>query len=215
MGQGLSTMAGVDNLHRVEVRAGKFLPFAASSLPLLSSSDLGTGSVFGLIVRIFAWAGLQFLYVRDNALDSFAIIGSLFSLRVLDASCNCIRDWDQFQELPSLRQLYLSNNGISSFRGMPLLPELGVLSLTGNVLESFEGMKVYPELRMLSLPFNRINSLRGFVRHPKLEVLDLTGNPITREPQYRPAVIACCSRTLLKLDGEGGVAALSSLSWIP
>eukprot|EP01028_Stygiella_incarcerata_P003835 TRINITY_DN179_c0_g4_i1.p1 TRINITY_DN179_c0_g4~~TRINITY_DN179_c0_g4_i1.p1 ORF type:complete len:1596 (-),score=468.58 TRINITY_DN179_c0_g4_i1:245-5032(-) len=144
----------------------------------------------------------EFLYLRDNFFDSFESFDSLLSLKILDLSQNRLATFDFLRPLPMLKELYLNGNMFASLEGFPLFPELEVLSLSYNELTSLSGMCVHPELRVLSISGNKLASLDGFTRHPQLEVVFARENPFCSKMEYRTALVACCSSTLRKVDGD-------------
>ena len=95
-------------------------------------------------------------------------------------SFNKITKIEGLSKLVQLKDLCLFNNGISTIEGLDTLTNLEVLALGNNKVTSMDQLLV---LRPLT----------------SLVVLSLTGNPVTKELDYRPSVLAFLKQ-LLYLD---------------
>ena len=175
----------------------------------------------------YAAADKEYMYLRENELDSFDAYNKLENLKVLDLSLNSISSCDflwggslrkeslREAQLPRLRHLYLTGNCIQKLEGFSRLDKLETLALSSNDISSFEGLGELPNLRVLSLNFNDISSFKHFPFLPSLHSLNLFGNPIDpdanpSDPErgdpaghahFRKMAIALGGPQLMKIDG--------------
>ena len=145
---------------------------------------------------------VQFLYLRDNFINSFANVVLYDKLRILDLSGNQIESLEGFPQLPNLTQLFLDGNRITSFEYLPPMEKLEVLSLGSNLIEDFSDYPRLPNLAVLSVRDNKIASFKGFPCSPSLTTVFLSGNPVCESmSNWRVAFLLVCGPSLHKLDG--------------
>lgn len=146
---------------------------------------------------------VEYLYLRENELETFDPYIILENLKVLDLSINRLSGTIDFlANTPILRHLYLTGNKLDSLQGVCGFSNLETLCLSDNVISSFEGLDALPNLRVLSLNFNNIQNFRCYPFLPSLHTLNLVGNPIVELPSYRAMAIASSCSGLVAVDGE-------------
>ena len=103
--------------------------------------------------------------------------------------------------LKRAKRLILNDNDLSKLSDLRLPPSLETLYVCRNEFTSFLDLPTCPNLKVLDASDNHIASLDGLLGlFPKLEALVLTGNPITREADYRSRVKKLGLSGLTKLD---------------
>lgn len=144
----------------------------------------------------------EFIYLRENLMDTFDPYIVMENLKVLDLSINQIGGAISFlPQCPFLRHLYLTGNRIDTLAGVAGYSNLETLCLSDNAINSFEGLDALPNLRVLSLNFNNISSFHSFPYLPSLHTLNLVGNPLVDIPSYRSMAVALCAPSLVSIDG--------------
>ncbi|KAL3681837.1 hypothetical protein R1sor_024793 [Riccia sorocarpa] len=109
---------------------------------------------------------------------------------------------ENIAHLTTLKELDLSFNSIERIEGLETLTNLTDLSLFNNKITKLEGLETLEDLVCLSLGNNFISELEDvayFRQFRKLRLLVLSGNPISKDPEYRLFVIAFM-RNMLYLD---------------
>eukprot|EP00899_Mesostigma_viride_P010148 jgi/Mesvir1/19134/Mv12871-RA.1 len=163
----------------------------------LDNLQLNTLENYGLPSR------LEYLYVRYNNLTSLAGIEELTSLKILDASFNCLEDASlkSLSSCESLQQLYIDGNNFTTLEMLPELPYLEVLCASQNRITSFK-MELQKNLKVLSFADNELESFSSFPDFPALEFLRVGGNQLEDNELWRTAAIILAGPTVKKINGD-------------
>eukprot|EP00899_Mesostigma_viride_P026340 jgi/Mesvir1/6891/Mv09053-RA.2 len=111
------------------------------------------------------------LQLDNNMIDKIQNIGHMVNLTWLDLSFNNIEKIEGLETLTQLTDVSLFNNRISEISGLDAQKSLNVFSLGNNNVSSLENVMY----------------LRRF---QELRLVNLAGNPICKDPEYRPYVLA-------------------------
>ncbi len=141
-------------------------------------------------IRLEEVASLRLSYKNILGIDN------LVGLRALTTLCldnNVIEEIGNLGHLVNLEWLDLSFNNIRKIGGLDKLVRLKDLSLYSNQIEVVENLERCAALECLSLGRNKINRLDNLLylrQFRKLQLLTLEGNPVCKDPEYRPFVLA-------------------------
>lgn len=124
-----------------------------------------------VIENLVGFENLVKLCLDNNRIKEIRGLGHLVNLKWLDLSFNDIRVITGLEKLTQLEDLSLYRNHISVVEGFDHCPKLQCLSLGNNDITTMEQVK-------------KLRALRS------LRMLTLSGNPIAREGEYKPFVLA-------------------------
>ena len=117
----------------------------------------------------------------------------LTNLTKVQLDNNIIEKIENLDHLVNLTWLDLSFNNISKIEGLDSLTKLTDLSLLNNRIEVIENLDTLLDLNVLSIGNNAISNLENVMylrKFPKLRLVNLAGNPICKDPEYRPYVLS-------------------------
>ena len=117
----------------------------------------------------------------------------LTNLTKVQLDNNIIEKIENLDHLVNLTWLDLSFNNISKIEGLDSLTKLTDLSLLNNRIEVIENLDTLLDLNVLSIGNNAIGNLENVMylrKFPKLRLVNLAGNPICKDPEYRPYVLS-------------------------
>ncbi|KAM6912256.1 leucine-rich repeat-containing protein 9 [Xenentodon cancila] len=150
---------------------------------------------------------LEVLHMSHNGISNMANLqlSRLTNLKTLVLQGNEISQVQGLDGLHQLRQLVLDRNRIkglnkNSFTAQSVLVEL---HLAQNQIRDLNHLDPLFELRKLFLGTNKLQDIRELEKLevlPSLTELSVSGNPVTQNSLYRPAVVRCLSQ-LQVLDG--------------
>ncbi|KAF2089020.1 hypothetical protein K490DRAFT_38212 [Saccharata proteae CBS 121410] len=158
---------------------------------------------------VYAFPGLEALYLDSNNLPSISGIDHLKHLKVLSARAQVPLthaapfDVASFLANPDVHELYLSANSISSFPITNHLLNLKRLELASCGLQSLPTNfgQLAPNLRFLNLNFNALKDLRPVLNIKRLETLHVVENRLAR--LRKNVMVLARTRSLKTLDLRG------------
>ena len=183
---GLDELAtGLQRLRRLDLRGN----FISDLSPLAGLAGRHASAVYGVttlrylhlggndISDIGPLAGLDlfFLSLDDNAIEDFAPLADMTSLRSLALDGNSIRDLPTLPD--SLAYLYLTDNSISD---LSPLANLGLveLQLSDNQVTDITPLR-FGALEELHLRNNAVQDISPLLRADRLAMVDVRGNPLS------------------------------------
>ena len=185
---GLDELAtGLQRLRRLDLRGN----FISDLSPLAGLAGRHASAVYGVttlrylhlggndISDIGPLAGLDLflLSLDDNAIEDFAPLADMTSLRSLALDGNSIRNLPTLPD--SLAYLYLTDNSISD---LSPLANLGLveLQLSDNQVTDITSLR-FGALEELHLRNNAVQDISPLLRADRLAMVDVRGNPLSGE----------------------------------
>nr|XP_019957358.1 PREDICTED: dynein regulatory complex subunit 3 [Paralichthys olivaceus] len=118
------------------------------------------------IDNLWDFTSLTRLYLNNNLIERIGGLEHLVNLTWLNLSFNRIEKIEGLESLRKLEVLNLSNNRISVIENMDGLEKLSHFSISNNLLE-------------------QLDNVLSLTKFKKLFTLNLSGNPISKEDDYR------------------------------
>lgn len=114
-------------------------------------------------------------------------------LQKLQLDNNHIRKIENLDHLLNLTWLDLSFNQIAKIEGLDPLTKITDLCLTHNMISKLENISTLENLEIFSCANNDINQteeLTQLRRFEKLRVVNFQNNPVEKDPEYHPVLLA-------------------------
>ncbi|KAA6372770.1 MAG: hypothetical protein EZS28_031704, partial [Streblomastix strix] len=145
----------------------------------------------------------EYLYLRENLLETIPPHISLKYVKIVDVSFNRLHSINFIGQMPLLRQLYARGNLIESLADIPLCPSLEYLVISMNPITSLVGLDQLPNLRSLIIEKCKIDSLQGLPEgvSTQLESIRLGGNPVSDENRFLNILLLVCLPDLRRING--------------
>ncbi|KAI8911701.1 hypothetical protein EDD86DRAFT_224677 [Gorgonomyces haynaldii] len=123
------------------------------------------------IDNLWIYSNITKLQLDNNIIERIENIGFLVNLQWLDLSFNNISKIEGLDKLVNLTDLTLFNNRINKLEGLDDLVNLQVFSIGNNNIQGLE-------------------ELQYLLRFEYLRVLNCAGNPVAKNPNYKPYCLA-------------------------
>jgi len=148
-------------------------------------------------------ANLQQLNLSHNLIEKIENLDCCPNIEELNLEKNKITKIEGLDNLFYLKKLELGKNKISVIQNLSHLENLNQLSLEDNQIETIADFPTFKNLMELYIGNNYIENVKE-IKHlselPKLIILDITGNPFTKETNYRIFILFYMKK-LKVLDG--------------
>eukprot|EP00294_Goniomonas_avonlea_P008177 CAMPEP_0114559746 /NCGR_PEP_ID=MMETSP0114-20121206/11084_1 /TAXON_ID=31324 /ORGANISM="Goniomonas sp, Strain m" /LENGTH=706 /DNA_ID=CAMNT_0001745233 /DNA_START=21 /DNA_END=2137 /DNA_ORIENTATION=+ len=133
---------------------------------------------------------LMFSFCNILKIDNLVGLDKLVKLQLDN---NIIHKIEAVEHLTNLQWLDFSFNNISKIENLNTLTKLKDLSLFNNQISVLENLDTLTNLNVLSIGNNEIKALDNLIylrRFPELRLVNCAGNPVSKDLEYRPYVIA-------------------------
>ncbi|VDP11853.1 unnamed protein product [Soboliphyme baturini] len=164
-----------------------------SCLKRLKVSKIAIMAIAAVCLKTRSIGNLQVTGGKCAGKSNIPLNSLNFSLRVLDLTCNCLRDIDNLQHLPYLTELNLSNNRIEKIEHWnKKLGNVKKLRLTNNKIHSLKGLSKLYSLEYLDVRDNNLSHIKQVWpvgNLPCLQVLLLSGNCVENSIDYRTRIL--------------------------